>query len=216
MNFWFLSLAFIVLVGVMVVVHEFGHFAVAKLCGVRVEAFSFGFGPRLFGFKYGETDYKVCLLPLGGYVKMTGETPEQNLDASGAPRRDLADDPGAFTSHPRWQRMLIGVAGPIANFILAFVLMVFYFGWINEVPAIEVKTTTIEWVTPGSPAAQAGLQPGDIIRHFDTVDNPTWDDVERVKPEPGPDGAGDRGPQRQPRCNCPSACPPQPEATISI
>ena len=65
--------AFIVLVGVMVVVHEFGHFAVAKLCGVRVEAFSFGFGPRLFGFKYGDTDYKVCLLPLGGFVKMTGE-----------------------------------------------------------------------------------------------------------------------------------------------
>ena len=67
------AVAFIVLVGVMVVVHEFGHFAVAKLCGVRVEAFSVGFGPRLFGIKYGETDYKVCLLPLGGYVKMTGE-----------------------------------------------------------------------------------------------------------------------------------------------
>ena len=66
--------AFIVLVGVMVVVHEFGHFAVAKLCGVRVESFSVGFGPRLFGVKYGETDYKVCLLPLGGYVKMTGES----------------------------------------------------------------------------------------------------------------------------------------------
>ena len=69
--------AFVILVGVMVIVHEFGHFAVAKLCRVRVEAFSFGFGPRLFGFKYGETDYKVCLLPLGGYVKMTGETPDQ-------------------------------------------------------------------------------------------------------------------------------------------
>ena len=61
-------------------VHEFGHFTVAKLCGVRVEAFSVGFGPRLFGVKYGETDYRVCLLPLGGYVKMTGETPEQNLE----------------------------------------------------------------------------------------------------------------------------------------
>src|SRR5580693_3626549 len=69
--------AFIVLIGVMVVVHEFGHFAVAKLCGVRVESFSVGFGPRLIGIKYGETDYKICLLPLGGYVKMTGETPDQ-------------------------------------------------------------------------------------------------------------------------------------------
>ena len=76
--------AFIVLVGVMVVVHEFGHFVVAKLCGVRVEAFSVGFGPRLFGVKYGETDYKVCLLPLGGFVKMTGETGESAGRRSGA------------------------------------------------------------------------------------------------------------------------------------
>src|ERR1700744_3350524 len=131
------ALAFIVLIGVMVVVHEFGHFAVAKLCGVRVEAFSVGFGPRLFGMKYGDTDYKVCLLPLGGYVKMTGERPDQISGPAGAPTDDLQNDPGAFTSHPRWQRMLIGVAGPTANFILAFVLMVFYFGWINEVPNIK-------------------------------------------------------------------------------
>ena len=119
-------IAFIVLVGVMFVVHEFGHFAVAKLCGVRVEAFSVGFGPRLFGVKYGETDYKVCILPLGGYVKMTGETSD-GISTSGEPADglDLSDDPGAFTSHPRWQRMLIGLAGPVANFILAFVLMVF-------------------------------------------------------------------------------------------
>ncbi len=108
--------AFIVLVGVMVIVHEFGHFLVAKLCGVRVEAFSFGFGPRLFGFKIGDTDYKVCLLPLGGFVKMTGESPEQNLEAPGAVTETLPDDPGAFTSHPRWQRVLIGLAGPCANF----------------------------------------------------------------------------------------------------
>ena len=161
------AVAFIVLVGVMVVVHEFGHFAVAKLCKVRVEAFSFGFGPRLFGIKYGDTDYKICLLPLGGFVKMTGENPGE----------EAVDDPAAFTSHPRWQRMLIGVAGPAANFVLAFVLMGFYFGFINEVPAYEVNTTTVEWVVPGSAAAQAGIQPGDLIRRFDTVENPTWEQV---------------------------------------
>jgi regulator of sigma E protease len=160
--------AFIVLVGLMVVVHEFGHFAVAKLFKVRVEAFSFGFGPRLIGFKYGETDYKICLLPLGGFVKMTGENPGED---------EPVDDPAAFTSHPRWQRMLIGLAGPVSNFVLAFGLMVIYFGWINEVPAIEVKSTTIEWVTANSPAAMAGLQPGDVIRQFDGDENPTWDKV---------------------------------------
>ena len=185
------TVAFIVLIGVMVVVHEFGHFAVAKLCGVRVEAFSFGFGPRLFGIKIGETDYKVCLLPLGGFVKMTGETPgeERRADESSGGQNELpsragdglpynaADDPGSFTSHPRWQRMLIGVAGPAANFVLALVLMVFYFGWINEVPAVQVKTTTVDWITPGSAAAKGGFQPGDVIRRFDGEDDPTWLDV---------------------------------------
>jgi regulator of sigma E protease len=185
--------AFVVLVGLMVVVHEFGHFAVAKLCGVRVESFSVGFGPRLIGFKYGDTDYKICLLPLGGYVKMTGETPDQisgttpgtpvgvqlfeKLPGQEAFAEEQTEDPGSFTSHPRWQRMLIGVAGPVANFLLAFAMMLFYYGWINEVPRHEVKTTTVEWVVPGSAAAQAGIQPGDVITHFDTVDNTDWDQV---------------------------------------
>lgn len=176
------TVAFIVLVGVMVVVHEFGHFIVAKLCRVRVEAFSFGFGPRLFGFKYGDTDYKVCLLPLGGFVKMTGETPGGNMDVPGGPTEDHTEDPGAFTSHPRWQRILIGFAGPAANFVLALGLMLIYFGWINEVPAVQVKTTTIEWVKPDSSAASAGFQPRDVIRSFDSVVNPTWEQVyERIK-----------------------------------
>jgi regulator of sigma E protease len=170
--------AFIVLVGVMVVVHEFGHFAVAKLCKVRVEEFSFGFGPRLFGYKHGDTDYKVCLLPVGGFVKMAGENFSELTDAAtGTATVAPPEDPGALTSHPRWQRMLIGFAGPFANFVLAFVLMVFYFGWLNEVPANEVKSTTIEWVAPGSAAAQAGFETGDIIRHFDTGNNPDWEDI---------------------------------------
>ena len=170
--------AFIVLIGVMVVVHEFGHFAVAKLCGVRVESFSVGFGPRLFGVKYGETDYKVCLLPLGGYVKMTGETPDRLQEGEtpgNAPPPET--DAGSFTNHPRWQRMLIGLAGPVANFVLAFVLMFAYYLWFNEVPKFEVSSTTVEWVVPGSTAAQAGLQTGDRIRAFDGVQNPDWSQV---------------------------------------
>jgi regulator of sigma E protease len=162
-DFFVSAVAFIVLVGVMVVVHEFGHFLVAKLCGVRVEAFSVGFGPRLFGIKYGDTDYKVSLLPLGGFVKMTGENPGDD---------QVGDDPGAFMNHPRWQRMLIGFAGPFFNFMLAFVLMVVYFTFINEVP--DIRTTKIEWITPGSAADQAGLKPGDIVARFESVANPDY------------------------------------------
>ncbi len=173
--------AFIVLVGVMVIVHELGHFTVAKLCRVRVEAFSFGFGPRLFGFKYGDTDYKVCLLPLGGFVKMTGENPTEES------AEEAADDPAAFTSHPRWQRMLIGLAGPVFNFLLTLALMLFYYAVFNEVVSATVKTTSVEWVTPESPAAQAGIQSGDVIRSFGGVNNPTWQPqvYEQIKLSPG-------------------------------
>ena len=168
--------AFIVLVGAIIVVHEGGHFIVAKLCRVRVEAFAIGFGPRLFGFKIGETEYKVCLLPLGGFVKMTGET-ESGLTATPSDGQETADDPGAFTSHPRWQRMLIGFAGPTFNILLTLSLMWFYFAFINEVPATTVKTTTVEWVTPGSAAATAGIEAGDEIVSFDNVKDPDWEIV---------------------------------------
>src|SRR2546430_6966422 len=105
-----LAVAFVL--GIMVLVHEFGHFAVAKLCGIRVEVFSIGFGKRLFGFRRGDTDYRISLLPLGGYVKMSGDNPGE------APT-----DPGDFNAHPRWQRILVALAGPFANFILAIALM---------------------------------------------------------------------------------------------
>ena len=174
----------------MVVVHEFGHFLVAKLCGVRVEAFSVGFGPRLFGIKYGDTDYKVCLLPLGGFVKMTGENPGEAAMVPGKPvaiqaydalhgsdevapvEQSATYDPGSFMNHPRWQRMLIGVAGPLFNFLLAFGLMLVYFNFINEVP--DIRTTRMEWITPGSAADQAGLQPGDVIAAFNNVAHPDY------------------------------------------
>lgn len=175
------AVAFIVLIGVMVVVHEFGHFLVAKLCGVRVERFSIGFPPRLFGIKIGETDYCVSATPLGGYVKMTGENmPGENMSMEGADRGKIveqATDPGALTSHPRWQRILIAVAGPAANMALALVLMIFYFGLINEVPSVSVKSTTVDWIVPGTPAANAGLRAGDLVTSYGGLNQPTWDQV---------------------------------------
>src|SRR3569833_2273561 len=91
-----------VALGIMILVHEFGHYAAAKLCGVRGDVFSIGFGKRLVGFRRGDTDYRISALPFGGYVKMTGETP---LDSrTGAPEE--------FMSHPRWQRIIIALAGP--------------------------------------------------------------------------------------------------------
>src|ERR1700746_2041341 len=99
--------------GVMILVHEFGHYAVAKLCGVRVDVFSIGFGKRLCGFRRGDTDYRISALPLGGYVKMAGENPLEE-------RTVAADE---FMSHPRWQRFVIAIAGPAMNILLAVVLL---------------------------------------------------------------------------------------------
>ncbi|HEV2135623.1 MAG TPA: RIP metalloprotease RseP [Terracidiphilus sp.] len=173
--------AFIILIGVMVVVHEFGHFLVAKLCRVRVERFSIGFPPRLFGIKIGETDYCVSATPLGGYVKMTGENmPGENMSVEAADRDKIQAqqaDPGALTSHPRWQRILIAVAGPAANMLLALVVMIWYFGWVNEVPSVRVHTTTVDWIVPGSVAANAGLQPGDVVTSYGGINDPTWNKV---------------------------------------
>jgi regulator of sigma E protease len=157
----------LVVLGIMVLVHEFGHFIVAKLFGVRVEVFSIGFGTRLFGFKRGDTDYRVSLLPLGGYVKMSGETPGEARTG----------DPGEFSSHPRWQRILIGLAGPTANFMLAFVLMAGLYMMHNEVPNYLSGPAVTDFVPPDSPAGRAGMQAGDRIVHFDKDRNPTWEQV---------------------------------------
>ncbi|HLJ78154.1 MAG TPA: RIP metalloprotease RseP [Acidobacteriaceae bacterium] len=168
MSFAVISIvSFFIVLSVMVLVHELGHFLVAKACGVRVETFSLGFPPRIFGFKYGETDYCIGALPFGGYVKMSGETPGQ----------EMTGDPREFNSHPRWQRMLIVLAGPVANFVLAFVLMAGFYMMHNEVPVYENAPAVLDVVPPTSAAGQAGLQAGDRVIRFDNVKNPTWERV---------------------------------------
>ncbi len=159
------TVSFLLVLGIMVLIHEFGHFAVAKLCGVRVEVFSLGFGTRLFGIKWGDTDYRVSALPLGGYVKMSGETPGS----------ETTGDPGEFSSHPRWQRVLIAVAGPVANFILAFILMAGLYMMHNEVELYLSSPAVLDVVPANSPAGRAGLKSGDRIIRFDEDQNPTWE-----------------------------------------
>ncbi len=131
--------------------------------------------PRLFGIKVGDTDYKICALPFGGYVKMTGEIDSTVTGAREDDNPAHVHDPGSFTAHPRWQRMLIGLAGPVSNFILAFVAMTFYYNWINEIP--DIRTSTLAWITPGSVADQAGLKAGDVIQRLGTFENPDLETV---------------------------------------
>jgi regulator of sigma E protease len=156
-----------IVLGIMVLVHEFGHFAVAKLCGVRVEVFSIGFGKRLFGYKHGDTDYRLALLPLGGYVKMAGDTPGE------AP----SGDPGEFNAHPRWQRVLIALAGPAANLVLAFILMTAVSMLHNEVQEFLNGPARTDYIAVNTPAARTGIHAGDLIVHYATIENPTWDQV---------------------------------------
>jgi regulator of sigma E protease len=168
MSFFLTStVSMLIVLGIMVLVHEFGHFAVAKLCGVRVEVFSVGFGKRLFGFRRGDTDYRLSLLPLGGYVKMSGESPGEVPTG----------DPGEFNAHPRWQRILIGLAGPVSNFLLALLLMTGFYMMHNEVEAFRSQPADIDFVSDHTAAANAGLQSGDVITRFDNVNNPTWEQV---------------------------------------
>src|SRR6266404_2643976 len=100
----------LIVLGIMVLVHEFGHFAVAKLCGIRVEVFSIGFGKRLFGFRRGDTEYQISAIPLGGYVKMAGE---MTFPTNEPGQPATPTDPGDFNAHPRWQRILVALAGPV-------------------------------------------------------------------------------------------------------
>jgi regulator of sigma E protease len=162
--------AVVAVLGFMILIHEFGHYAVAKWLGVRVEVFSIGFGKRLIGFRKGETDYRIAAIPLGGYVKMSGENP---MD-------ERTDDPREFLNHSRWHRFLIAVAGPVMNILLAVFLLTTVYMVHYEYPVYLDKPAVVQGVRKDSPAARAGIQAGDRIVKIEGVDNPdpTWEQVQ--------------------------------------
>jgi regulator of sigma E protease len=160
-------IAVVIVLGLMILVHEWGHFIMAKLFGVRVEVFSIGFGPRIWGRRRGPTDYRISALPVGGYVKMAGDNPAE----------ERKGDPDEFLSKPRWQRVLIAVAGPTMNILTAVALTAgLFLTGISQRLYVD-KLVTIAGVLKGSPAEKAGIQSGDRVVDFAGIRNPTWERV---------------------------------------
>src|SRR6476469_4928200 len=137
------------MLGSLVVIHEFGHFIVAKACGVKVLKFSVGFGPKLLGFTRGETEYRLSRLPLGGYVKMAGDIPGEELPPE--------DQKRGFLTQPPWKRALIVAAGPVFNLVFPILL---YFAVFVSYPQVSTRVMAL---SQGMPPAQAGLQVGDRV-----------------------------------------------------
>jgi len=161
-------IAVVAVLGFMILIHEFGHYAVAKWLGVRVEQFAIGFGKRLIGFRKGDTDYRINAIPLGGYVKMSGENP---MD-------ERTDDPREFMNHPRWHRFLIAIAGPTMNILLAIFLLTVVYMVHYEYAAVDDEPTVVGWVFQDSAAAKAGIQVGDRITRVEDIQNPNWKQVQ--------------------------------------
>lgn len=160
---------FVILLGVLVFIHEFGHFIVAKMLGVKVLKFSLGFPPVAIKRKWGETEYMLSWVPLGGYVKLLGEDPESDEEI---PPEEL---PRAFTSKSVWARIAIILAGPLSNFILAVVLICA--GYVAGWPVLASQLGTI---IEGGPAMEAGFKPGDRVTAIDGQAVWRWDDMRSI------------------------------------
>jgi regulator of sigma E protease len=171
--------------GVMILVHEWGHFIVARFFGVRVDVFSIGFGPRLFGFKWGATDYRISALPLGGYVRMAGQ------DLSEVDSNEVAPTgaPDELMSKPRWQRALISFAGPLVNLVMPIVLLGGFYAIKGlPYPAYLDKPLVLSGLPQTSPLAKAGVTDGDQVLSVNDVPTPTWSKANTVLLQAEPEG----------------------------
>ena len=160
-------LAFLFVLGVLVFVHELGHFLAARRLGVRVLTFSLGFGPKILKFRRGDTEYCVSAIPLGGYVKMAGETPDDARTGS----------PDEFMSKTKWERFQVLIMGPAMNIVLAVVVMAVVLAQGAEVPVYQDQPPVVGAVESGSPAEQAGIQRGDLIVDVAGGAVDTWEDL---------------------------------------
>lgn len=173
MNIANVGVGFVIVLGVLILVHEWGHFIVARLFGVRVDVFSIGFGPRLFGWKRGATDYRVSAIPLGGYVRMAGQDPSE-IDSSDQAAKPTGA-PDELMSKKRWQRALISLAGPVVNLIFPLFLLTGYFAFIGEAyPKYEDHSVVIANLPQNSPLVKDGVVAGDRIVSVNGLANPTW------------------------------------------
>jgi len=173
MSFLTTALAFVVVLGIIIFVHEFGHLITAKAFGMRVFIFSFGFGKRLLGFKWGDTDCRLSAIPLGGYVKLEGE-PGDHLSEDTAALGDGKD----FLSRPRWQRFAVYLAGPVMNAVLTITVLTGFYMVGFQVPGSRFDRPILGAVDPGSPAERAGLVPGDEILSIDGQSLPSWEEAQ--------------------------------------
>ena len=160
-------LSAIVLLGIIIFVHELGHFLFAKLMGVRVLKFSLGFGPKLIGKKYGDTEYLISAVPLGGYVKMLGETEEDELKEE--------EKPFAYNLQPVWKRFFIVFSGPLFNIL--FAIVIFFFSFVYGLPVLVPE---IGDIMPDMPAAKAGLMKQDRITEINGVHIDQWDEMTEI------------------------------------
>ncbi len=161
-------LSFLFVLGVLVFIHELGHFLLARWNGVRVLTFSLGFGPKLLKVQRGDTEYCISVIPLGGYVKMAGENPDD-------PQTGADDE---FLAKTKWQRFQILIAGPVMNIVLAIVLLAAVLMRGADVLAYLDQPAVVGAVQEGSPAERAGIQPGDQIVKFGTADVRTWEHLD--------------------------------------
>lgn len=166
-------LAFLIMLGVLITIHELGHFLFARMFGVKVESFSIGFGPPIFKWRGKETEYQIALIPLGGYVKMYGED-SMTEPIQGNVDKSAYNDPRSFHSKPNWQKMLIAFAGPLFNIVLAIVLFVAVYTIGTKEPAYLSEPVVVGYVEKGSLAEKVGIQPFDKIVKVNGKEVKNW------------------------------------------